>query len=80
MSLVMSPVIGYSLWSEGARVSTAIGGAVAVVLLTLAWLYRLRQWELRTTTITVGEVAQRGYEVLWLLPVFAWVLVSMMKR
>jgi hypothetical protein len=77
---VMAPVIGYWLWSDGARVSTAIGCAVMVVILTLGWLYRLRQWELRTTTITVGAVAQRGYEVLWLLPVFAWMLVWMIRR
>ena len=80
VTLVMAPVIGYSLWSDGARVSTAIGGAAMVVTLTLGWLYRLRQWELRTTTITVGEVAQRGYELLWLLPVLAWMLVWMVRR
>jgi hypothetical protein len=80
MTLALSPVIAYTLWSDGARLSTVVGLTAFVAVGTLVSLYRLRRWEQRTITITVGEVAQRGYELLWLIPVFALMIVWMIRR
>ena len=80
MTTLLAPVIAYSLWSGGARLSTIIGLTAFVAIGTLGSLYRLRRWEQRTITITVGEVAQRGYELLWLVPVFALMIVWMIGR